>query len=257
MDMKKGIKSFILVLFVFFGLFVVADTAPNVTFDKAYEHYLANEYEEANELFLSLVEQNYVSHALYYNLASSYFKMEEYANAMLWFERAKRIQPHDENTNFNINVTKYKLEDKIEAVPELFFVSWFKTFVNMLSERYWAYLSLAFFLLVFVFTAIFLITPNFTFRKYSFYFALIFLLFFMSSTVAAFFQKGYQTRTDEAIVMSEQVDVKSSPDSASSDLFIIHQGIKVKLLDQIGDWVEVKIPNGDKGWMKKSNLEVI
>ncbi len=252
--MKKTILMFCVVILT---QFVFANDNPNASFDKAYAHYFANDYEKANELFLTLIEDNYVSHALYYNLACSYFKLDDYAHAMLWFERAKRISPSDEDTDFNINVTKYKLEDKIEAVPELFFIRWFNSFVNLLSERSWAYLSLIFFFLAFVFSASFLITSSYAFRKYSFYLVLLLLLFFMSSVLAAFFQKSFQARTDEAIVMIESIEVKSSPDQNSSDLFIIHQGIRVKLLDQIGDWVEIKIPNGDKGWMLKSNLEVI
>jgi tetratricopeptide (TPR) repeat protein len=249
---------------IFFGLFVFSichfsygQESPNAIFERAYEHFLKSDFEEANELFLSLVDDGYVSHALYYNLASSYFKNDDFANAMLWFERAKRLNPSDEDTDFNINVTKYKLVDKIEAVPDLFFIRWFKSFVNLQSERSWAYFSLIFFFMVFVFTALFLITSNYSFRKYSFYLTFLFLLFFIGSTMAAFSQKSYQNRTDEAIVMTERIEIKSSPDEASSDLFIIHSGVKVRIIDQIGDWVEVKIPNGDKGWLLKSNLEVI
>lgn len=249
---------------IFFGLFVFSichfsygQDTPNQVFERAYDYYLKSDFDEANDLFLSLVDEGYVSHSLYYNLASTYFKKEDFANAMLWFERAKRLKPSDEDTDFNINVTKYKLVDKIEAVPDLFFIRWFKSFVNLQSERSWAYYSLIFFMLVFVFTAIFLITSNYTLRKYSFYLTFLFLLFFIGSAMAAFSQKSYQSRTDEAIVMTERIEIKSSPDEASSDLFIIHSGVKVRIVDQIGDWVEVKIPSGDKGWVLKSNLEII
>jgi tetratricopeptide (TPR) repeat protein len=250
-------KIYLLIWVVLISSFVFGKQDANTSFGKAYDLYLNNNFEEANTLFLTLVEEGYVSHALYYNLACSYFKIEDFANAMLWFERAKRLNPSDEDTDFNINVTKFKLTDRIEAVPEVFFIRWFKSFVNLMNERSWAYLSLLFFFFVFLFTSLFLITSSYKFRKYSFYLSFIFLLFFITSIFASFSQKSYQNRSDEAIVMTERIEVKSSPDEASSDLFIIHSGVKLKILDNIGEWVEVKIPNGDKGWIRKIHLQII
>ena len=60
-----------------------------------------------------------------------------------------------------------------------------------------------------------------------------------------------------AIVTSASAYVKSSPDEKGNDLFIIHEGTKVEILDDYLAWKKIRIPNGSIGWLKNNEIEQI
>lgn len=251
-------KNVTRILSLFSVLFVFSTLAfSNPTFDAGVQMYMSKKYDKAIEAYQSLVNEGFKSHALYYNLACAYFKNSDFAHSMLWFERAKRLNPSDEDTEFNINVTKYKLTDKIEAVPEIFFITWWKSFLSLMSEKQWAIFSIILLFFVFASVAIFLITSLYWLRKTTFFTGIFCLFFFVVAFLSAYSQKQTMQRTDEAIVMVKKMEVKSSPDATSKDLFVVHEGLKIKIQDRIGDWVEIRLPNGDKGWVTINELEVI
>lgn len=245
------------ILSIFIFTFLSIHLFSNTVFDEGVKYYMSKQYEKSIASFQSLVNEGYQSHSLYYNLACAYFKMEDYAHAMLWFERAKRLNPSDDDTEFNIQVTKYKLKDKIEALPELFFITWWKSFLNIFSEKQWSVITIILFFVFFILLAIFLITPVFWLRKTSFYVGIFTISAFIISFLAAYSQTKIMNNKHEAIIMSKKMEIKSSPDAASKVLFVVHDGVKVNIQDKIGEWVEIKLPNGDKGWVLMSELEVV
>lgn len=245
------------ILSIFIFTFLSIHLFSNTIFDEGVKYYMSKQYEKSIASFQSLVNEGYQSHSLYYNLACAYFKMEDYAHAMLWFERAKRLNPSDDDTEFNIQVTKYKLKDKIEALPELFFITWCKSFLNIFSEKQWSVITIILFFAFFILLAIFLITPVFWLRKTSFYVGIFTISAFIISFMAAYSQTKIMSNKHEAIIMSKKMEIKSSPDAASKVLFVVHDGVKVDIQDKIGEWVEIKLPNGDKGWVLMSELEVV
>ena len=65
-------------------------------------------------------------------------------------------------------------------------------------------------------------------------------------------------KADSAIVMRPVVSVKSSPSAESSqDLFILHEGTKVQMLDQVGSWTNIELADGRQGWIRTSDIEAI
>jgi uncharacterized protein YgiM (DUF1202 family) len=84
-----------------------------------------------------------------------------------------------------------------------------------------------------------------------------FIVLFVISTVFATRQYNYETKMKEAIIFTPTLNVKSSPEESAGDLFVIHEGIKVKLLRNVGDWYEIKIADGSKGWIQKESFKVI
>jgi SH3-like domain-containing protein len=57
--------------------------------------------------------------------------------------------------------------------------------------------------------------------------------------------------------MGYVVNVKSTPAEKGSDLFVIHSGLKVSITDHLNEWVEIRLPNGEKGWVLLSQIEEI
>ncbi len=252
--MNTSTRNFILIIaFAFLSIKAYS----NPIFDEGVKFYMSKQYDKSINSFQTLVNDGYQSHSLYYNLACAYFKIEDYSHAMLWFERSKRLNPSDEDTEFNLQVAKYKLKDKIEALPEIFFVNWWKSFLNIFNEKQWAINAIILFFILFSLIAVFLITPYYWMRKTSFYVGVLVTFLFFVSFISAYSQAKLKTQNNIAIVMSKKLEIKSSPDASSKVLFVVHEGIKVNVQDKIGDWVEIKLPNGDKGWVLLSELEIV
>ena len=82
-------------------------------------------------------------------------------------------------------------------------------------------------------------------------------MLFVATTSFAISSRNDILSHDEAIVMGTAISVKSSPDRSATDLFVLHEGTKVKVLTEVDEWVEVVIADGKKGWTERKNIEEI
>ena len=224
---------------------------------RAEQFYQQNEFSKAIAEYLSLADSGWTSPVLFYNLGNAYFKNHDIKSAILYFERAKRLAPNDEAIDFNLNLSRSLTFDKVEALPELFLVTWGKGIRDWMTVRAWSWWSIWSFVAMLTLGLLFLFVRNMRVRRLAF--GLSALCFFVSLTSFTFgyLQKANIERLDEAIVFVPSVTIKSSPDDSGNNLFILHEGIKVHVEDQIGEWCEVRIADGNKGWMRISELEII
>ena len=248
------------VIFFIVLLFVTASAFPSVeqvNLVKANKAYSAGSYSMAADLYQKIVDAGYASPELFYNMGNAYFKMNDYARAILWFERAKRLDPGNEDISFNLNVANTKISDKIEPLPELFYRRWFNSLVQLFSTDAWALVFICTFISALMGLVLYMASRVMVLRKIGFWSALV--LFSLSVFTLTLAWVGYDVAksTSEAIVFAPTITVKSSPDDKSTDLFVLHEGAKVKLLDNISDWYEIRIANGSVGWLPKTSLEKI
>ena len=224
---------------------------------KANKAYSEGAFTTAAELYQKVIASGYESPELYYNLGNSYFKLNEFASAILWYERAKRIDPGNEDINFNLNVANNKIADKIEPLPELLHKRWYFAMVRLFSVDAWAITGIVLLILALSCGSVYLISRVLLLRKIGFWAG--FIILFIALISFLFACSGYTAlkSTNEAIVFTPTITVKSSPDEKSTDLFVVHEGTKVRLLDNISGWYEIKIANGSVGWLPISALEKI
>lgn len=226
-------------------------------FHKANTAYTNGFYLEAIDNYLKIVDQGYESADLYFNIGNSCFKLEDYPSAILYYEKANKIKPNDDDILFNLGIANTRIVDKIEPVPELFFRTWWRSFTNMLDLDTWAMISVGTFIFFFVLLAFYLLSRITRVRKAAFYTGFI-VLFFALFTFFISFQKYRSFHLEkEAIVFTPTITVKSSPNANSVDLFVIHEGSKVKIKDQVGEWYEIRIANGSVGWLPSSAVRKI
>jgi tetratricopeptide (TPR) repeat protein len=247
----------VLLTLIFMSILFVNYAQVEPSFKKANDAYIAKKYEEATTQYQAIYEQGKTSAALCYNLGNCFFKQNEFAKSILWYERAKRLAPSDEDIDFNLNVARLKIIDKSDRVPVLFIVEWWNGFLHLFSASAWAWISIFVFLAFLSVLAVFLFSNSYLFRKTSFYGFIILFVLFAMSVIAAFNQRNSILNTSEIIVMQPTCNVKSSPDENSTLLFVVHEGLKAKIVDEIGEWIEIKLDNGTKGWVKKADAEVI
>ncbi|MEI7980551.1 MAG: tetratricopeptide repeat protein [Bacteroidota bacterium] len=251
-------KRFFLLCLGFFVLaFFASAGQEQALIIKANKAYSAGAYTNAIDTYKKVVAQGLESPELYYNLGNACFKLNDFASAILWYERAKRLDPGNEDIDFNLKVANNRIADKIEPLPELFYKRWFFSLVQLFPIDSWAWIGIVLFISALACGTIYLASRLLFLRKIGFWAGLAML--FLSLLSLLFSWSGYtvQQSTQEAIVFAPTITVKSSPDEKSTDLFVIHEGTKVRLLDNISGWYEIKIANGSVGWLPSASLEKI
>ncbi len=222
------------------------------------ECYAAEDYEVALRSFKALEEEGYVSPHLYYNIGNTYYKMSGYiAYAILYYERALKLDPSYKDAQSNLEFVHQFTVDKIETVPEFVLVTWFKSFRSILSSDGWAYVSLASLIISLILLLVFRFGRSMVLRKMSFAFAIIITTFMLLSLIFSFGLKGEMESRDGAIVVNPVSAVKSSPNASGTSLFIIHEGTKVTVMEELGQWNKVELSDGRQGWISKGDIEII
>ena len=220
--------------------------------------YIQGDYLTAISIYKNVIEAQGVSATLYMNLGNSYFKLDEIPQAILWYERAYLLDPSDPDVKFNLEFARTKTVDKVTPKNQLFFVVWFKKLVAALDLNTWAILTLTLFLIATVLLGLSVLTGKVSVRKLSFSFGVIFFVFSVLSFIFASTQKNNITHRDTAIIISPSVTVKSTPSESGTDLFIIHEGRKVDILDNsMKEWVQIRLEDGNTGWVLQKVMEII
>lgn len=225
--------------------------------DDGNKAYIDGDYNRAIECYNSIIDRGRYSVKLYYNLANAYFKAGETGRAILYYNKALKIAPSNDDVRYNLAIAEAQTKDKIAVVPEFFLNRWMRGIRNSMSCTAWSVLSLVAFAAVFAFALLFLLSGRIVVRKTGFYGALAALLAFIITASFAIAERRDMLRREQAIVMSSAISVKSSPDRSATDLFVLHEGTKVRIATEIDGWYEIVIADGKKGWTESRNIEQI
>lgn len=249
----------IFILISLFGLYVMPGLSQQneTMLDSAKQYYDKGNYERSIEIYEQILEQGKESAAIYYNIGNAYYSEYKIAPAILNYERAKLRAPNDEDIQYNLNLAREQITDRIEKIPPFFLVRWYNNFVDLISSDGWAVLSMITFIGFLVLLSVFLYTKRYRLKKTSFWIALLALIFSVATFVFSYQQKQEVLNSNQAIVFSSKVTVRSSPSDSGTELFVIHEGTKVSIEDEMGNWYEVRLADGNKGWMKTEHLEII
>lgn len=252
----KSSNLVLLLLCILFSL-PVSSAEYTSAFDSANAAYLKKEYDKAIELYEHIVEAGQQAPELYFNLGNAYYQTGDFAHAILNYERAKKLAPDDEDIAVNLKFANQKTEDKIEAAPEMFLVELQRKIVSLMNESSWALLCILFFVLGLALLAIFISSRNTAVKKAGFYLGAASLALFITLFFIAKYSYSVSRSHDEAIVTGASVTVLGSPSESSTKLFILHKGSKVVVTEENNGWLEVKIANGNVGWIKETLVEKI
>lgn len=254
LNCKKIITLLAVILITTFH--VLAQT-PEQLAGQAAKAYSSMHFNDAIKLYNQIIAKGYESTALYYNLGNAYYRNNENAQALLFYEKALKLSPNNSDIQHNIDVANNKLADKVEKVPELFYIRWWKHLVNSLSVDAFAVVNITLLLLSLLLFALYIAVPVLMIRKISFWSGLGLLILFSITMMASAERKHYLDNNHEAIVFAPTVNIKSSPDENSKDIFVLHEGTKVALMDVVAEWQEIRISNGSIGWIKITDLKNI
>jgi tetratricopeptide (TPR) repeat protein len=237
--------------------FANAGDTEHTLFEQGNAQYAKSDFKGAVQSYQKILGEGYQSEAVYFNLGNAYYKLGEIPSALLYYEKARKLAPGDEDINFNIQFANLKTTDKVEDAPQLFLVNWWDSFILAFSANALAVFSVLFFIIGFGLLAFYLFTQSISFKKAAFYSGIILLLFGLITIFTANRQSQYFTDHHEAIVFSASVTVKSSPDNASKNLFVIHDGTKVQVVESNNGWMKIRLLNGNEGWITLADVKEI
>lgn len=232
-------------------------TDPEALWQMGNTAYNEGKWAQAEECYTRIIEQGQYSAALYYNLANAHFKQEELGKALLYYNRALRLRPADEDIRHNLEYAEQSTKDSIEEIPEFFLKTWIKSLRGALSCTAWSILSLILLVAALAFALIYLLAQRLSLRKMGFYLMATASLLFVVATAFAWSERNMLVERNEAIVMNTAVSIKSSPDRSATELFVLHEGTKVTIGETIDGWAEVRIADGRKGWIEDERIERI
>ena len=219
------------------------------------EAYNASQWAEAAASWQAIADQGLGSAELYYNLGNAFFKQDDIAHAILWYERSLKADPSFADARHNLEFARTRTQDRIEEVPEFFLETWGRKLCWLLSSDVWAVLFLVFLAATLAMVLLFVLGRGGA-RKAGFFVGIALLLVSLLCLDFAFWQRTEGRSHDQAIVTTAVSEVKSSPGSGVN-LFVLHEGTKVKVLEQVGEWSNVELADGRQGWMKNDSAERI
>lgn len=225
-----------------------------VTYQRANIAFRNTNYEQAKQLYLEVIQHGAISYKLYFNLGNTYFKLKDYTHAILYYEKAALQDPSDEDIRYNLSLARNFIGDKTEEVRPFFLITWYNSVSEFNSSDQWAWWALGCFLCVSLFVIFFFLAGDMHKKKLMLLFSFIFLFAFLASFSFSFYRYKLLKDSIHAIVNQPVVNAKSSPSDDGTDIFIVHEGTKVQMLDSVGEWKEIRIPDGNRGWVLKELL---
>ncbi len=237
--------------------YYAGDGSELAVWDRANDAYARGEFRAAIDGYNSLLAAGRESSKLYYNLGNAYFKCDSIAGAIVSYNRALRLDPSDADVAYNLSVAEARTVNRIEGLPEFFVVSWFRNISHIMTSNGWAVVSILFFALMLAGGVWYLLASTVGQRKAGFTVSAVSLFLFVVAVCVATSQKRDKIDSGRAVVMATAAAVKSSPSVSGKDLFVLGEGVCVSLGEKIGDWRQITIASGDKGWILSEQIEVI
>ena len=253
--MKKSGRAPFAVLVVL--LLAVPMMAGAVTKTEADSTYAQEHYQKAAQQYEQLLKKG-VSAELYYNLGNCYYRMDNITLAVLNYERALLLSPGDKDIRFNLQMARSKTIDKIVPESEMFFVTWYRSLVNLMSVDAWARMALISLVAAIILALAYLFANPVWLRKIGFFGGLFFVVIFLVSNLFAWQQKKAFVYRSGAIIIRSAVNIKSTPSKNGTDLFILHEGTKVNITDaSMRGWKKIRVADGKEGWLETKEIEII
>lgn len=248
-------KKFLFFLFLSFPVLVMSREVEE-KFERANNAYIEEQYQEAADLYAGLVEEGYQNAALFYNLGNTYYRLNKIPEAILFFEKAQKLNPRNEDYQYNLSLAKTRIIRPLEEVPEFFLNNWWRSLAEFIPSTGWSILGLILLWAGMAGGIVWLLGKKRWNRKLGFFLG----VFFLSVCILPFLLAGSRVKMaaqhESAIVLQSGTALKSAPES-DQDLTEIPAGTKIKLIDIIGDWHKAQLPNGEIGWIRQEVFEKI
>jgi tetratricopeptide (TPR) repeat protein len=256
--MNSMIRYILTLLVIFlFAREAASQGTSSEKFNQGVTYFTSGSYKEALQVWTNIYNTGYRSSGLNYNIGNAYFKLNNIPDAILYYERAYLLNPSDEDINYNLQIARTFIVDRFQEIPELFFVKWYNVVSLFLSTNSWAKISIGSFILCLLLLSLYIYSSRYRHKVIGFWLAVFFFVLSLSSFAFTVRNKSLVYDSHKAIISSPLVSGKSSPDNSGTDLFVLHEGTRVSIEDEVGEWFEIMLSDGNKGWVPVNSLSII
>lgn len=246
--MKNFLTYIILILVISVTPVIGADVAS--TMSKANAYYKNSQYQEAINEYQSLVKDDYIGSSLFYNLGNAYYRVGKLGYAILYYEKALKLTPGDEDLLHNLQLAKLNLKDKIDSLPPFFIFNLWEGLLASFTVTGWTIIVYIFFILLLISTLAYFFSKTTSQQRASFFSGVAIFAMLVISISLLLVKMNKEFNVKYGVILESSVTVKSSPDYTAKDEFIIHEGLKVKLEDKVDDWIKIRLEDGKVGWIE-------
>jgi len=250
-------SSLLLLFFIANSPLAKAQQSPDEVFEQANSYYKEAYYDSAFTLYSILIEGGYESAELYYNCGNSAFKLKLIPDAIWNYEKALLLKPGDNDITHNLEIVTLLIKDKIEVIPVFFLKEWASALISIFDTDTWSVIALTLLWICLAMFVLMMLSKRAMYKKNYFLMGIIVFSMFLAFHYFAYSSHENRVNNQFAIVFSPSVTVKSEPGIKATDLFVIHEGIKVQLIDKEDNWIQVKLSDGKQGWINISTVKFI
>ncbi|MEO1518499.1 MAG: tetratricopeptide repeat protein [Bacteroidota bacterium] len=251
--------KYLLLLFAFVLLPSLshAQVEPAAGFEAANKLYQEKDYKGAAERYEAIHQAGHQSLASQYNLGNCYYNLGQLGRAILHYERAALLESGDKDVRYNLNLANRQLQDEFSEIPSFFLSRWWTAVHSSMRAKSWTVLLLVLSWMGVGALFLWILGRQRQQRKYSFLIGCSCLLLAALCWGLSSSQRSFEQQHPYGIILSAETQLRSGPDAASTELLPLHEGTKVRILDQLGDWKKVRLPDGDQGWLADKVIERI
>jgi hypothetical protein len=223
-------------------------------FGQANDAYDRGEYAAARGDYEKLLQHGQGGPDVLYNLGTTALAAGDLGAAVLYLERARRGGGRSEDIEANLSVARSKQLDQVVGVSadEPFL----ERLVNATSEAMASWAFLGTWCAAFLMLALMRVLPRGR-RGWAGALAAVLLVAALpSGGVVAAHAYASQSFVD-AVVVAPALPARELPREGAKVSFEIHAGLKVRLMEEAGNFVRVRLPNGLEGWTAKEGVAAI
>lgn len=237
--------------------FTLAQDNSNTLFTQANELYNQGQFELAIKKYERILQNNQHSAEVYFNLANSHYKLNRIAPSIYYYEKALLLNPDDQEIKNNLAFAQNMTIDDIADVPQVGFSKLYKNWVNTYSFDTWSKLAVAFSTLLVILFLIYYFSHSTGKKRLAFVLGFVCLTATAVTLFMAFLKFDFDQQDIAAIIFDKSIDVKSEPNLESTNLFKLHEGAKIKVLDSVSNWQRIELPDGLSGWVPSQAIKVL
>jgi tetratricopeptide (TPR) repeat protein len=252
---RKSLKynSILLIIFLALPFGSLFSQNPESLFEEANQAYASGDYQNAIVLYQQILQQGIESGEVFFNLGNAYYKQNMIGLAILNYEKSRKYLEGDAALEQNLQLARLKIVDEIDEIPKLFIDIWWYEISHLVSMNALLWLTLFLFTLFIITLIMQLFLKRRTMRKFVWISFSVFI-FILILTIGQIYE--FET-SSFGVILEQKVSVVSAPDEDGTEVFILHEGTKVQVNREMGEWMEITIPDGKTGWMKSSHLGLI
>lgn len=246
---------------ILFLLLMIANSisAQNVDslFVSANKLYRNGAFEKAIEKYKEIEAKDAISAELYLNLGNAYYKLNKVGPTIFYYEKALKLDPLNSDVSNNLVFAKRLALDNIEEVPKTVFQKFNINYLQKLSYNQWAIVVVLFSFLASILFLLFYFAYSPAKKRFYFTTSSISFILLIVTVFITYNQYNQTIKNKEAIVFAAKTEVRNAPTLNSEEVFTLHEGTKVIVLDAIDDWKKIKIADGKQGWIIADEIKLL